>query len=137
MDRTSSDYMTAEEADAKFKKPKKKKKKKQMLKADDLLGTADYDGVAIGSRLPKVVAAVVEEDSGFISKALMKTKKPRKTLDVTDQLTVQAPKTVLDDDESRLGTSGAEFITTFRYCLIYLIILSPILLLLFHSLLQR
>merc|ERR1719295_894473 len=43
--RTSSDYMTAEEAEAKeskFKKPKKKKKKKQMLKADDLLGTADY-----------------------------------------------------------------------------------------------
>ena len=69
-DRTSSDYMTAEEAEAKFKKPKKKKKKKQMLKADDLLGTADYDGVAIGSRLPKVVEAV-EEDSGFISKALI------------------------------------------------------------------
>ena len=107
--------MTNEEAEAKFKKPKKKKKKKQMLKADDLLGTADYDGVAIGSRAaPKVVEAV-EEDSGFISKALMKTKKPRKTLDVTDQLTVQAPKTVLDDDdESRLGSSGAEFITTFR-----------------------
>ena len=127
--------MTAEEAEAKFKKPKKKKKKKQMLKADDLLGTADYDGVAIGSRLPKVVEAV-EEDSGFISKALMKTKKPRKTLDVTDQLTVQAPKTVLDDDESRLGTSGAEFITTFRYSINFNIF-PPLLLLPFNSLLQR
>ena len=51
--RTSSDYLTVAEAEAKeakFKKPKKKKKKKQMLKADDLLGTADY-GEASWSRI--------------------------------------------------------------------------------------
>ena len=90
---TSSDYLTAEEASSKFKKPKKKKKKKQMLKADDLLGTADYgDGVGIGSRSSggKVSNTVTEtEDSGFISKALSKTKKPRRNMDLSDQLVIQ------------------------------------------------
>jgi len=60
------------------------------------------------------------EDSGFISKALSKTKKPRRNMDLSDQLVIQEPKTVLDgdgdEDSSKrdfMASSGAEFITTF------------------------
>ena len=77
-------------------------------------------GVGLGSRgqgQEVASAAVADEDSGLISAALSKAKKPRRNLDLSDQLSIQEPKTVLDDDDPKdfLGSSGAEFITTFRY----------------------
>ena len=59
--RIVSDYMTKEEADAKFKKPKKKKKKlkQKMLKADDLLAGAEE---SFGRRTRSKTAKAAQEE---------------------------------------------------------------------------